>query len=78
MCTTKLSPTAWAGAPSALQHAGRIDGDVALGVAEDRKDIGRRRGDGALDFDTFGHWRIVSVQRSARGPFGILVVGYTC
>jgi len=55
------------GAIGVLQHAGGVDGDVALGVAEDREDIGRWRGDGALDFDACGHRRIVSVQRSARG-----------
>ena len=38
-----------------LQHAGRVDGDVALRVAQDGEDVGRRRGDGALDFDAFGH-----------------------
>ena len=38
-----------------LQHAGGVDCDVALRVAEDREDVGGRRGDGALDFDAFGH-----------------------
>ncbi len=56
MCTTKLSPTARDGiAVGVLQHAGGVDGDVALRVAEDREDVGGRCGDGALDFDAFGH-----------------------
>src|SRR5439155_11861258 len=38
-----------------LQHPGCVDGDVALRVAQDGEDVGSRCGDGALDFDAFGH-----------------------
>ena len=56
MCTTKLSPTALNRvAVGVLQHAGGVDRDVALRVAEDREDVGGGGGDGALDFDAFGH-----------------------
>ena len=56
MCTTKLSPTARGRlALGVLQHAGRVDGDVAVRVAEDGEDVGGRRGDGALDLHAFGH-----------------------
>ena len=43
-----------------LQHAGGVDRDVALRVAEHREDVGGGCGDGALDFDAFGHGPIVS------------------
>jgi Protein of unknown function (DUF732) len=38
-----------------LQHSGRVDGDVALRIAEYGEDIGCWRGDRTLDFDSLGH-----------------------
>ena len=49
---------------------------MALWVAEDRKDVGGWCGDGALDFDSFGHGQIVAGRQSGVWRFGIAVVGY--
>ena len=68
MWTTKLSPTGGDGvAVGVLQHSGRVDGDVTLRVAQDGEDVGRRGGDGALDFDAVGHG-VDRVRRDSRVP----------
>jgi hypothetical protein len=43
-----------------LQHAGRVDRDVTLGIAEHREDVRGRRGDDSLNLDTFAHRHILT------------------
>jgi hypothetical protein len=78
MWTTKLSPALFAGiAVCVLQHSGRVDGDVAVRVTQDGKDVCGRRGNGALDLHAFGHESILSGRQSLLRLFWVFSGGYT-
>src|SRR6476661_7319385 len=44
----------------ALQHSGRVDGDVTARAADDGEDRGRVGGDGALELEAFAHHGILA------------------
>jgi hypothetical protein len=57
------------GAFGALEHSRRVNGDVALRIAEHGENVGWRSGDFALHFDSVGHGLILTALPGPRSRY---------
>ena len=58
MCTVKGSPTASPAHRGLHEHAGAVNGDMTVRIAQDVEDLARGGGDRPLDFKSFRMCRL--------------------